>query len=60
MAWHPAEADIGAFVTQCPEEVHDIADERVFGTFAHFLTTYNYVSHVGLYRTIYDYFVLNC
>ena len=34
MAWHPAEADMGAFVAQCPEEVHDIADERVFSIFA--------------------------
>ena len=30
MAWHPAEADMGAFVTQCLEEVHAIADEKVF------------------------------
>ena len=34
MAWHPAEADMGAFVAQCPEEGHDMADERVFSIFA--------------------------
>ena len=34
MAWHQAEADTSAFVAQCAEEVHDMADERVFSTFA--------------------------
>ena len=34
MAWHPAEADTSAFVAQCPEEVHDMADEMVFSIFA--------------------------
>ena len=30
MAWHPAEANTCAFVAQCPEEVHDMTNERVF------------------------------
>ena len=34
MAWHPAEADTSAPVTQCPEEIHDLANERVVGIFA--------------------------
>ena len=34
MAWHPAEADMGAFVAQCPKEVHDMAYKRVFSIFA--------------------------
>ena len=34
MAWHPAKVDTSAFVAQCPEEVHDMADERVFSIFA--------------------------
>ena len=29
MAWHPADADTSAFVAQCPEEIHDLANERV-------------------------------
>ena len=24
MAWHPAEADTSACVTQCPEEIHEV------------------------------------
>ena len=35
MAWHPAEADTSAFVAQCPEEIHDLANERVVGIFSH-------------------------
>ena len=31
MAWHPAEADTSAFVAQCPEKIHDLANERVVG-----------------------------
>ena len=34
MAWHPAEADTSAFVAQCPEEIHDLANERVVSIFA--------------------------
>ena len=34
MAWHPAEADMGAFVAQCQKEVHDMAGERVFSIIA--------------------------
>ena len=34
MAWYPAEADMGAFVAQWTEEVHDMADERGFSIFA--------------------------
>ena len=34
MAWYPAEADTSAFVAQCPEEIHDLANERVVGIFA--------------------------
>ena len=30
MAWHPAEVDTSAFVAQCPGEVHNVADQRVF------------------------------
>ena len=33
MAWHPAEADTGAFVAQCPEEIHDLANERIVSIF---------------------------
>ena len=34
MAWHPAEADTSAFAAQCPEEIHDMANERVVSIFA--------------------------
>ena len=34
MAWHPAEADTSAFVAQCPEEIHDLANGRVVSIFA--------------------------
>ena len=34
MAWHPAEADTSPFVSQCPEEIHDLANQRVFCIFA--------------------------
>ena len=34
MAWHPAEADTCAFVTQSPENVHDVTNERVCPIFA--------------------------
>ena len=34
MAWHPAEADTSAFVAQCPEEIHNLANERVASIFA--------------------------
>ena len=34
MAWHPAEADTSGFVAQCPEEIHDLANERVVNIFA--------------------------
>ena len=30
----PAEADTSAFVAQCPEEIHDLANERVVSIFA--------------------------
>ena len=33
MAWHPAEANTCAFVTQFPEEVHYMTNERVFRVF---------------------------
>ena len=33
MAWHPLEADTSAIVAQRPEEVHDMADKRVFSIF---------------------------
>ena len=33
MAWHPAEADTSLFVTQCPEEIHHLANERVVSIF---------------------------
>ena len=33
MAWHPAEADTRAFVSQCPKEVHDITNEGIFHIF---------------------------
>ena len=29
MAWHPAEANTCAFVAQCPEDLHDMKNERV-------------------------------
>ena len=34
MAWHPAEVNMCAFVAQCPDDVHDIADQVVFSIFA--------------------------
>ena len=34
MAWHPTQADTGAFVAQCPEEIYDPANERVVSIFA--------------------------
>ena len=34
MACHPAEANTCALVAQCPEEVHDMTNERVFRIFA--------------------------
>ena len=34
MAWHPAEVDTSAFVAQCPGEVHNVADQSFFSTFA--------------------------
>ena len=34
MAWHSAEADTNTFVTQCPEEIHDLANERVVSILA--------------------------
>ena len=34
MAWHPAEADTSTFVAQWPEEIHDLANERVVSIFA--------------------------
>ena len=34
MAWHPAEANTCAYVAQCPEEVPDMTNERVFRIFA--------------------------
>ena len=34
MAWHPAEADTNSLVAQCPEEIHDLANERVVSMFA--------------------------
>ena len=33
MAWHPAQADTSAFVAQCPEESHDLVNERVVSIF---------------------------
>ena len=33
MAWHPAEADMSTFVAQCPEEIHDLANEKVVSIF---------------------------
>ena len=34
MAWHPTEADMAAIVAQCPEVIHDLANERVVSIFA--------------------------
>ena len=34
MTWHPTEADTGAFFAQYPEEIHDMATERVVSIFA--------------------------
>ena len=34
MAWYPAEADTSALVAQCPDEIHDLANERVVRIFA--------------------------
>ena len=35
MVCHPAEADMGNFVAQGPEEIHNLANKRVFSIFAH-------------------------
>ena len=34
MVWHLAEADTTAPVAQCPEEIYDLANERIVGIFA--------------------------
>ena len=49
MAWHPAEADTSAFVAQCPEEIHDPANERVVSIFA-----FNYLQARHRFRVDYD------
>ena len=33
MAWYPKETNMCAFVTQQPEEVHDVANERVLSVY---------------------------
>ena len=34
MAWYPAEAATSAFVAQCPEDIYEMANERVVSIFA--------------------------
>ena len=49
MAWYSAEADTSAFVAQCPEEIHDPANERVVSIFA-----FNYLQARHRVRVDYD------
>ena len=61
MAWHPTELDTGAFVAQCPEEIYDMANERVVSIFAlNWLQARHWVKSRLQHRAVQNPYADNC